>query len=817
MLRNYITIALRNIWKYKIFSLINISGLAIGISASLVIFLIVRYDFSFDKHHKDSERIYRAVSNFEFSGEIYKNSGITSPMADALRKESTGIELIVPFRHLNFDVKSNIPVPGKKEPVVFKKQGDFIATDQSYFTLFSYDWLAGSPAASLQNPYQVVLTTSKAKLYYPDLKPTEVMGKEFFMDDSVRLTVSGIVNDQVEKTDFTFGAFLSRATLEKTSLKPGDWTQWNNTNSSSQLLVKLNKGIKPIQVENQIAALSEKYSFKEPDDDSKSIFLLQPLNDIHFNTDYWTYENRTAHKPTLLGLLAVALFLLLLGCINFINLTTAQAAGRAKEIGIRKTIGSSKMQLVFQFLNETILITLIATILSVLITPLLLKVFADFIPSDLSFNFFQQPAIWAFLVLLVIVVSLLSGFYPALVLSRFKPIAVLKSQSAITGAQSKTAWLRKSLTIAQFVIAQVFIIAAFFVSKQINYTLQKDLGFQKEAILYFRTHYNDTAVSRQKLMMEKIKQIPEVAMVSLSTSPPSSVSTWSGTMKYKDGEKEIETDVQFKYCDTNYLKLFKITLLAGTELKASDTVSHFVINETYARLLGFKNPQDAIGKILMWEVKPVPIAGVVRDFHTRSLHEQIKPIAIGTWASASHNFNVALHPQNGKTGTWQSAIKKIEAAWKELYPDNDFEYQFLDESIAKFYASEKNISRLLNWATGLAIFISCLGLLGLVMYITNQRTKEIGIRKVIGATVTQIVTLLTKDFLKLVLIGFLIAIPVAWWGTHMWLENFAFKTSMSWWIFLLSGVVMITIALITLGIQTIRSAMANPVKSLRSE
>jgi putative ABC transport system permease protein len=817
MFRNYITIAFRNIWKHKIFSLINISGLAIGISASLVIFLIVQYDFSFDNHHKDGDRIYRAVSNFEFSGEIYKNSGITSPMADALRKEATGIELVVPFRHLNFDVKSSIHVPGNKEPIVFKKQGDFIATDQSYFTLFSYEWLAGNPAASLQNPYQVVLTVSKAKLYYPDLKPTEVMGKEFFMDDSVRLTISGIVKDQVEKTDFTFRAFLSRATLENTSLKPRDWTQWNNTNSASQLLLKLNKGIKPIQVEKQIAALSEKNRFKEPDDNSKSIFLLQPLNDIHFNTDYWTYENRIAHKPTLLGLLAVALFLLLLGCINFINLTTAQAAGRAKEIGIRKTIGSSKMQLVFQFLNETILITFIATVLSVLITPLLLKVFSDFIPSDLSFNFFQQPALWVFLLLLILVVSLLSGFYPALVLSGFKPIAVLKSQSAISGGQSKTAWLRKSLTVAQFVIAQVFIIAAFFVSKQINYTLQKDLGFQKEAILLFNTHYNDTAVSRQKLLVEKIMQIPEVAMVSLSTSPPSSASTWSGTVKYKNGKNEIETDVQFKYGDTNYLKLFKMTLLAGTGLQHSDTVTHFVINETYARLLGFLKPQDAIGKMLMWDIKPVPITGVVRDFHTRSLHEQIKPTAIGTWASASHNFNVALHPQNGETGTWQSAIKKIENSWKELYPENEFEYSFLDENIAKFYTSEKNISRLLYWATGLAIFISCLGLLGLVMFITNQRTKEIGIRKVIGATVTQIVSLLTKDFLKLVLIGFLIAVPIAWWGTNMWLENFAFKTTMSWWIFLISGMLMIIIALITLGLQTIRSAMANPVKSLRSE
>jgi len=816
MLKNYFTIALRNIWKHKFFSFINISGLAIGISASLVIFLIVQYDFSFDKHHRDGDRIYRAVSNFEFSGEVYKNSGITSPTGDALRKEGTGIELVVPFRQFN-NVKVGVPVPAKDQPLVFKKQEGFIAADSAYFKLFSYEWMAGNPKSSLLNPYQVVLTQSRAKMYFPELDPIQVMGKEFFMDDSVRLTVSGIVKDQVKKTDFKFQAFLSRTTLESTSLKPRDWTNWNNTNSASQLLVKLSNGTNPVQIEKQIENLIDKNEHKEPGDNSKSYIKLQPLNDIHFNPDYWNYDNRVAHKPTLLGLLAVAIFLLLLGCINFINLTTAQASQRAKEIGIRKTIGSSRSQIVFQFLNETILITIIATILSVLITPLLLKVFADFIPSDLNFSFFQQPAIWLFLLLLMMIVSLLSGFYPSLVLSRFKPIAVLKSQSAVTGGQSKSAWLRKSLTVAQFVIAQVFIMAAFFVSKQINYTLQKDLGFQKEAILYFSTNYNDTAQGRMKIMLDKLLAMPEISLASLSTNPPSSESSWSGTVKYKEGNKEIETDVQFKYGDSNYMKVYKMTLLAGTGLLQSDTVNHFVINENYSRLLGFKNPQDAIGKILLWDVKPVPITGVVRDFHTRSLHEQIKPTAIGTWTGACHTFSVALHPQNDNSGSWQTAIQKIEKSWKELYPDTDFEYQFLDESIAKFYTGEKNISRLLNWATGLAIFISCLGLLGLVIFVTNQRTKEIGIRKVIGASVTQIVSLLSKDFIKLVMIAFLIAIPIAWWGIHTWLENFAFKTNMSWWIFMTSGVLMILIALLTLGIQTVRSATANPVKSLRSE
>ena len=817
MIKNYFTAALRNLRRNKVFSIINISGLAIGISASLVIFLIAQYDFSFDKHHQGGDRIYRVVSNFIFSGETYKNSGITTPMGNALRNEGTGLELVVPFMNMDEDIKVSIPVEGKEQPIVMKKQKKFIAADETYFRLFQYKWVAGSPQTSLRNPYAVVLTESRAKLYFPELKPAESVGKEFYMNDSVRLTVTGIVKDLQNKSDFNFQVFLSRATLENTSLKPNDWNNWNNTNGASQLLLKLNQGTTVSQVTKQLETIYNKNNKREPGDNSKTFLILQPLSDIHFNTDYGNFDDRIAHKPTLYGLLAVASFLLLLGCINFINLTTAQATKRAKEIGIRKTIGSSRMQLVWQYLGETFFITLIATVFSILITPLLLKIFADFIPSDLQFNILNQPSLWLFLIMIMVLVTMLSGFYPALVLSRLNPVLVLKNQTIVNGGQSRSAWMRKSLTVAQFVIAQVFIIASFFVSKQINFTLQKDLGFNKEAILYFSTNYYDTVKSHRKLLMEKLKTIPEISIVSLATNPPSSNSTWSGTVKYIDGKKEIEADVQFKYGDTNYLRLYKMVLLAGTELQYSDTVNQFVINETYARKLGFNDPQQAIGKKLEWDIKQVPISGVVKDFHTQSLHEEIKPTAIGMWANTCRTFNIALLPQQENGNTWKAAIEKIEKAWKEVYPGEDFEYQFLDESIEKFYTSEKNISRLLNWATGLAIFISCLGLLGLVIFVTNQRTKEIGIRKVIGASVTQIVALLSKDFIKLVTIAFVLAVPIAWWGTYKWLENFAFKTDMSWWIFLISGGVMIVFALATLCLQTFRSANANPVNSLRSE
>jgi len=819
MIKSYFRVAFRNFWRNKTFSLINIFGLAIGISAALVIYLIVQYDFSFDKFHQDGDRIYRVVSNFRFSGEVFHNSGVTFPMGNAARKELTGIELVVPFRTASDDNKISIPVSGADRPMIFKKQKGLVFVDDAYFRLIHYHWLAGNRQTSLRQPYQVVLGEKKASLYFPGLEPAEIIGKNIYINDTVGTVVSGIVKDIEQNTDFTFDVFVSRATLENTNLRPKDWDEWNNTNSASQLLLKLAPGTSVKKTEQNLYSLYAKYHKKEPDSNNNdsTAFALQPLSDIHFNHDYDNFDQRLAHKPTLYGLLAVAAFLLLLGCINFINLTTAQSVQRAKEIGIRKTMGSSQKQLIAQFLSETFLITAMATLLSAAITPLLLKMFADFIPEGLQVNILRQPGIALFLLALVIVVTLLSGFYPALVLSGFKPVLVLKNQAYNNTGKTRTTFLRKTLTISQFVIAQVFIIATILVSRQISYSLNKDLGFKKDAVLYITTHYNDPAPNKRFVLMDKLKAIPEIAMVSLSNTPPSSNNTWSSGIKYKDGKKEVETDVQLKMIDTNFLALYKMKLLAGSNIEYSDTPRSMIINNTYARILGFKDPQQAIGKPIEWNNKQVPIVGVAADFHQKSLHEIIKPLALTSDKRNSRTLNIALQPQNASGTIWKSAIAKMEKAWKELYPEDDFEYHFLDESIAKYYTAEKHISSLLLWATGLAISISCLGLLGLVIYITNQRTKEIGIRKVIGASIGQLVALLSKDFLLLVGIAFVIAVPIAWWGAHTWLQNFAYKTTLSWWIFLSGGLIMFLTAMIILGIRTFKAASANPVESLRTE
>lgn len=816
MLKTYFRIASRNLLKRKAFSAINILGLAIGISASLVIYLLVQYDFSFDTFHKDSDRIYRMVSHFTTAdGQHSKNSGVPGPMGPALRHEMTGLEEVADVHLWDDPATITAPAIRSNQPVIFKKQQHIVFADEHYFNIFNYQWLAGAPQTALQQPWQVVLTASKAMLYFPGIQPTAIIGRELYLNDTLRLTVTGIIKDLDGNTDLNFTTFIARATLETTNLQPAYWTEWNSTTGVSQLFVKLAAGTVATRVESHTKTLFHKHHQPEPDE-WVAYYRLQPLHELHFDADYYNYNQRIAHKPTLYGLLAIAAFLLLLGAINFTNLSTAQASQRAKEIGIRKTLGSAKTQLIVQFLSETFLLTLVATVLSVLITPLLLTIFAAFVPEGLHFSLVQQPGILLFLVTLMVLVTLLAGFYPALVLSGYKPVLVLKNQAFSGSGQTRSAWLRKTLTVSQFVIAQVFIMFTILVGRQISYSLNKDMGFRKEAIVHFNINYHDPVRANKLVLLNKMAAIPEIAMVSLSNNPPSSSNVWSRMVKYKDGKKEINTTVQLKVTDTNYIKLYGLKLLAGQNITQSDTVTQLLINETYTHILGFQQPQDAIGKYIDLTDKQVPVTGVVADFHDKSLHEVIKPLIIANSIRNAGVINVLLQPQN--TGaSWKTAIQKMERVWKELYPEEDFQYYFLDQQIAKYYEAEQHIATLLIWATGLAIFISCLGLLGLVIYITSTRVKEVGIRKILGATVAQLVTLLSKDFMALVILAFVIATPLAWIGMHQWLKHFAYRTHISLWIFVLSAAIMVLVALFTLGFQTIRAALANPVKSLRSE
>jgi putative ABC transport system permease protein len=816
MLKNYFIVALRAFRRNKTFSFINIVGLSIGISASLVIFLLVQYDFSFDKFEKESSRLYRVVAYGKNSERSWQNGCLPEPMGAAIKKEVPGLEIVAPFHTLD-ETRVTIPWPSINNPIVLRKQKDIVAADANYFNAIGYTWLAGSPATFSQQPYQVVLTEKNAKLYFANTKYTDIIGKSIFFDDTIQCTVTGIVNNLPGNTDFYFGTFLSRPTLYTSRLKPEGFGVWDDWNSADQLFVRLIPGTKKASVEAQLSKILIGNQKPDPRDKATVAVGLQPLSDLHFNLDYGVFDDsRQAHKPTLYYLLAVAAFLLLLAAINFINLTTAQASQRAKEIGIRKTMGGHRRQLILQFLTETFVLTLVAAMLSLVLTPFLLKMFADFIPPDFHFNLLQQPGVIFFLLVLVFVVTILSGVYPALVLSGFKPVLVLKNQSFANSGQTRTAWLRKSLTVSQFVIAQVFIIGTLLVSRQISYSINRDLGFKRDAILYFRVNGRQD-LSKKTVLLDKLKAIPGVALVSVSSNPPSSNGTWASTMVFNDGKKEIRENIEVKLADSNYFRMYGLQVLAGISIPQSDTVKDVVINETYLHFLGYHDPQKIIGQqIKEWYSNP-HIVGVVADFFPRSLREPIKPLVIANGTKRENVINIKLQPRTADGSNWPASIAAIEKSFRAVYPNDDFDYQFVDDTIAKFYTAEQNVSRLLAWATGLTIFISCLGLLGLVIYITNQRTKEIGIRKVIGATVSNLIFLLSRDFLKLIGLAILIAVPISWWGSRKWLENFAYKTELSWWIFAAGGGILLFIALIILCIRTLRAAMANPVESLRTE
>ncbi|MDB5124603.1 MAG: yknZ 6 [Mucilaginibacter sp.] len=822
MIKNYFKIAFRGFWKHKLFTLINIIGLSIGISAALVIYLIVHFDFTFDKFHKDSDRIYRVVSNFSFQGEKGYNSGICGPLPEAVKSQVTGVEVAAPFYTL---YGPNVFIPGKGNvPVRFKSQENMVLASPGYFKIFNYKWLAGSPKNALSAPNQVVLTSEQAKKYFSSLPYSQMIGK-IVTYDTIKTTVTGVVESFTENTDFTFHDFISYSTgtVNKDLIDQMQLKEWESTNSASQLFVKLLPSANVSQIEKQLNDILKKNSPPKPESKGNTHgFSLQPLNDVHFNERYGDFDNgRIASKTTLYGLLIIAAFLLLLGCINFINLTTAQATQRAKEIGIRKTMGSSRAQLVIQFLSETFLITLVAVIISAALAPVILKLFADFIPAGIKANIFSQPSLILFLLLLTMVVSVLSGFYPAVMLSGYKPAMVLKNQAASNSSKTRNAWLRKSLTVTQFVIAQFFIMATVLVSKQIYYALHKDMGFKKEAIIIINSPWKNRVASKNQVFLNKLRSMPQVDMISVGNAPPSSGNTNSTIVVYRDGKKEVKTEVFLKFGDENYIPLYKIKLIAGRGLQPGDTSKSVVINTTYSKILGFESPREALGKMLnnFNGTKNLKVVGVVADFHQKSLHEPIKPLAIFTSTNNYQNgtFHISLKPQTSAGDEWKTAIATIGKSWKEIYPDDDFEYHFFDETIAKFYEKEQHTSTLLTWATGLSIFISCLGLLGLAIYTTNQRTKEIGVRKVLGATVSQIVTLLSTELVLLIILAFVIVTPIGWWAMNKWMQGFADRTSISWWIFAASGAGMLLAAVFTSSFQTVKAAIANPVKSLRSE
>lgn len=827
MFRNHLAVAYRNLVKRKAGTVINVAGLSIGIAACLLIYIVTASELSFDRFHPDRERIYRVVAdmNNPAYGQFYR-SQVPYPAALALRDQFKGVETVTNFTSYT----AKVSIPGSAKRFAGSYPSDIILADPDYFRIFPRQWLAGDAATALVRPFSVVLTEAKARSYFGDLPANELIGREVVYDDSLRLTVSGIVKDWNKNTDLIFRDFISYSTIHVSFLKdiqdigpaslPNEWS-WND---HSQVYLKLAKGVSPERIHAEM-----KQMFRDQLSGNKGWevrMYLQPLSDIHFNATFTDFYGGRANLPTLYGLMGIAAFILLLAVVNFVNLSTAQSLQRAREIGVRKVLGSSRANLVFQFLTETFVLTLLAVMLSVLIAKIVMERLPTFFPEGTAFHVFA-PYTLLFLAGITGGATLLAGFYPARVLSSWRPAITLKGYTrSATGHRN---YLRKGLIVFQFTISLFFIIGALVVGSQLRYLLGKDLGFKKDSIVNIATGSN-YSTDKRNVLAEKIRHIAGVRMASVSIETPMIDWLRGGDIKRLDNGAKVQSSE--RVADEYYVPLYGLTLVAGRNFQPphDDTTgfitskipygytfrvkqAEFLINQTCARQLGFADPAAALGHMVDIGLVRGPVVGILKDFHERSLFTPIGPVYIyGSKNPLWGEINVSLN-----RGALQQTLAGIERCWKEVYPSEPFAYTFLDKDIERFYAKEEQTRQVVNAATLLAIFISCIGLFGLIRLTAEQRTKEIGIRKVLGASAPAIVLLLSSDFIKLVLLAVVVASPLAWYLGHRWLENFAYRIDIRWWMFVLSGALALAMAGVTVGVQALRAAGANPVDSLRAE
>jgi putative ABC transport system permease protein len=820
MFKNYFRIAWRVIARNRLYTLISVASLALGICGCIVIWLVAHYELSFDKFHPDIDRIYR-VGN---GGAEHKSSDIIPPMPDAIRRTVPGVEAVTTF--YNFRASSPVTVPAvRKRPAVQfstsvegeDRLGNYILADTDWFTIFKYQWLVGDPGA-LRQPFMVVLTETRARQYFGALPNESYLGRELIYEDSLRVRVAGIVKDWTANTDLPYSAFISFATIDASFLREkrhlDDW-EWHEGVGKwywPMCFVRLAKGVRPEQVEARLLTIGKQVIGS----DSAHLFQarLQPLADIHFNTDYRDDGIRKAHLPTLYALTGIAIFILILGTVNFINLSTAQSIQRAKEIGVRKVLGSGRSGIMVQFLTETAVITVLAVGLAALLVRPVMEYFREYIPAGVHFRLLDAATL-LFLVGVTLITTLLAGFYPAKVLAGYRPVMSLKGGGVQKGGQR---WLlRKSLIVFQFTISLVFIIVALLMGNQIRYMLKTDYGFKTNAIVTVRVRGFWDTTARIKVLEQQYGRLPGIADIIQETGPPIGWGGYSQSVQYK-GKHDINLEnVLMEFTDERFIPFYGMKLVAGRNIRRSDSLKELVINETLARDLGFTRPADAVGRMLYQGASGFPIVGVVADYHEGSFKEAIRPVVIGSNPRWEWFLGIRLASAGRSAENIKATLSTMEKMFNRLYPDDPFSYSFMDETIAKLYETEQKTAALVRAVMVLAIFISCLGLLGLSLFTARRKAAEISIRKVLGATTADIAALLNRGFIGLVLLSLLIASPIAWWLTDHWLRDFAYRTPVAWWVFPLAGAGAILIALTTVSFQSIRAAMANPVKNLRTE
>src|SRR5688572_22677882 len=822
MIKNYFKIAWRSLWKSKLYTSLNIAGLTFGISCFLLIGLYVFDELTFDEQHSKANRIYRVVEHKNVNGEATTIAAAGYKPAEESKKSIAEVENTTRIQRMG---RANIF--SSENPANFFQETVTVA-DENFLQIFDFPMILGERRTALQEPNTIIINEDLAKRLF---NKTDVLGKtlQFSFIESTPLKITGIVKNHPRNSSFDFSSVISEVTfLADTSYKNRLDRDWLSNNFSVYALLRSNVNAKTVS--EKMGKLVHD-NFNVPDGTNFS-FSLQPLKDIHLNSKGIVDGARNSNVDAIpqgstfyIKIFSfIALFVLLIAGINYMNLTTARASGRLKEIGVRKSVGAFQSHLIRQFLFESLLVTFISFLLALCVVNLLLPAFNQFTNKQLSLGFSSDYRIWLFAIAFVIIIGLLSGSYPALLLSRFKPVLLLKGFKL----QNRTdLTLRKALVIFQFTISVVMIIGTIVLFLQVRYLNHANLGFNKDLLVVIDVNTNKARANFEAVKNEMAK-IPTVKNVSVTSRVPGEWKSFR-TIKIKNIGSTDEHRVAYMFgADKDFAKTFEVTLLKGRNFSSANDSSSIIVNETAAKMLGITEPSDQLveipaasrgGTYVPLNQENIPfkprVIGIVKDFHFQSLRDKIEPLILAYNQNPIHVID--YYSARIESKDIQGTLDKLKAVMVNNDENDPFEYHFLDEQLALFYVEDERRQTLLIWIALATIFIACLGLFGLATYSAEQRVREIGVRKVLGASVVNLASLLSKDFLKLVLIANGIAFPIAWWATNKWLQEYAYHVNVEWWVFCLAGASAIIIALITISYQAVRAALINPVKSLKTE
>ncbi len=800
MIQTYLKTALRNLQRNKSYALINVLGLAVGIGACLLIFLVVRFENSFDDFHAQKNSIYRVGTEFHNQDGVSYSAGIAFPVAQGLRLGYPQIKVASIFKN-----EGQITIDNNNARKKLVEQ-NFYYADTAFFSMFNFPFLAGTATSALKDPTSAVLTQATAEKFFGNWK--DALGKTIKYDNKTVYTITGILKNIPFNSDFPLSVVVPYAALSQTFIK-NNLDDWVSTFGGAYTFIVLPPSMSPESFDKELRKFAQKH---KPAEYSKDAYVTQPLTEIHFDDRFDNYTGQIFSHSLVNALSLIGLFLIVIACVNFVNLATAQAVNRSKEVGVRKVLGSSRRQLALQFLGETSLIVLFAMVLAVGLAFISLPFLNALLGVHISIDLIQDPFLVLFIVVAGTGVTLMSGLYPAFIISGFSPITALKGRltSKMIGGIS----LRRGLVVFQFAIAHILIIGMFIVVSQMNFFRNASLGFSKAAIITVDIPGDSINHSKIEYLRNQLLANSNIQKVSFSFGSPSAGNNWNSDFKFDHATKSTNFSANLKWADADYFSTYNLQFVAGRPYSRSDTVREFVVNETLLRKLGITNPAAAIGKQLdFWDGRTVAnIVGVIRDFNSYSLREPMAPVVLSTWNDVYQTLNIKIKP-----GAEKAVLPFIENLWNNTYPDYVYEYKFLDKVIENFYQQEDQLSQLYKIFAGIAIFISCLGLYGLVSFMAVQRTKEVGIRKILGASPGSIIFLLSKEFTLLILFAFLISAPIAWYIMHQWLQNYTYRIPMSATIFLFAIATSIVIAWITVAHKAIQAALVNPVKSLRNE